>query len=211
MPYNVIGHLLDSSTARWSICQSFYGDTSTSNVLGNFSWNLSDLCNYVLSRWEGSWSNRHCKRFENKEYDSLSAKMRDLEQNQPGQGPLSARTQNRDRLPLGSSQFGAPIGACNFSAFSGASNAMDEGENQNTWKPEPHRTPNWPVTDYSYVQQEFKVIKDALQRIKLPSDLRVEDSRQGVKRRHQHRIKWWPNVLIMQKQLLNSYPQSTIR
>jgi hypothetical protein len=38
------------------------------------------------------------------------------------------------------------------------------------------------------IQQEFAIIKDSLQRVRLPKDLKVEDSRQGVKRNDQGRI-----------------------
>lgn len=34
----------------------------------------------------------------------------------------------------------------------------------------------------SDIQEEFRAIKDALQRIKLPSDVKVDDSKQGIKR-----------------------------
>ena len=37
-------------------------------------------------------------------------------------------------------------------------------------------------------QEEFQVIKDALQRVKLPSELKVDDTRQGIQRRDQGRV-----------------------
>ncbi len=37
-------------------------------------------------------------------------------------------------------------------------------------------------------QQEFAVIRDALQRVKLPNDMKVDDSRQGVQRKDQSRL-----------------------
>lgn len=44
------------------------------------------------------------------------------------------------------------------------------------------------VRDVTYIQQEYTVIKDALQRIKLPNDLKVDDTRQGVQRKDQKRL-----------------------
>lgn len=38
------------------------------------------------------------------------------------------------------------------------------------------------------IQQDFQVIKDAVQRVKLPQDLKVEDSRQGIQRKDQGRF-----------------------
>ena len=38
------------------------------------------------------------------------------------------------------------------------------------------------------IQQDFQVVKDALQRVKLPQDLKVEDSRQGIQRKDQARF-----------------------
>jgi hypothetical protein len=38
------------------------------------------------------------------------------------------------------------------------------------------------------VQQEFNVIRDALQRVKLPADLKLDDSKQGVSRVDQKRL-----------------------
>lgn len=44
------------------------------------------------------------------------------------------------------------------------------------------------LPDLDDIQQEFTIIKDSLQRVRLPKDLKVEDSRQGVKRSDQGRI-----------------------
>ncbi len=40
----------------------------------------------------------------------------------------------------------------------------------------------------TYIQQEFNIIKDSVQRVKLPTDLKVEDSRAGVPRNEQRRM-----------------------
>ena len=45
-----------------------------------------------------------------------------------------------------------------------------------------------PTQDYNGVQQDFRAIKDALQKIKLPSDLLVNDGRQGIQRKDQMRL-----------------------
>ena len=42
--------------------------------------------------------------------------------------------------------------------------------------------------DNTNIQQEFTVIKDTVQRVKLPNDLKVDDSRQGVQRKDQQRL-----------------------
>ncbi len=48
---------------------------------------------------------------------------------------------------------------------------------------------NEPEPDvYASAQEEFVVIKDALQNVKLPNDLKVDESRQGIQRKDQSRM-----------------------
>lgn len=44
------------------------------------------------------------------------------------------------------------------------------------------------LPDLDDIQQEFSIIKDSVQRVRLPKDLKVDDSRQGVRRADQGRM-----------------------
>lgn len=48
---------------------------------------------------------------------------------------------------------------------------------------------NFNIEDYTHVQQEFGVIKDSLQRVRLPNELKVNDSNTGIQRADQQRHK----------------------
>ena len=50
------------------------------------------------------------------------------------------------------------------------------------------RTENFAIPELDDIQQEFTIIKDSLQKIRLSKDLKVEDSRQGVRRGDQGQI-----------------------
>lgn len=54
---------------------------------------------------------------------------------------------------------------------------------------EPQGAVGGSVQDYTHVQQEFNVIKDSLQRVRLPNELKVNDSSVGIQRADQPRLK----------------------
>ena len=87
--------------------------------------------------------------------------------------PPGEETNRTSRTLLGSNR-GFGFGAC--------SREDDEEENG---RPDVRVSQALTFPDFNAVQEEFRTIKDAVQKVKLPKEIKVEESKKGIKRQDQ--------------------------
>lgn len=111
-------------------------------------------------------------------------RLKSLEDNQQAHGLGYGKPRTHMQMPTGSGADSSLQNPATGGHFSSLQNQDSEEDQQGNIDIQNRSALN----EASPVQQEFSVIRDALQRVKLPADLKLDDSKQGVSRVDQKRL-----------------------